>query len=456
MSSYGGGYHGHHVQRQEQQSFSFPLLTADEILLCLKELQVPLQAKDLEKPSAATVRAVYETLCETCIGVSREELNTPVDDALAGLEFPELHEESIPQLTFFRFVQRLLAAAGVRDTNMLDVTKPDAKRFRRNLSAVINFAKFREERLVNFNDMSSSTEALLDQKAALEEHGAAIKDKIEDILAARAAEEPVVEKLKQECRGLEADLKQSNKQQSSLKHETKQLKAKISELKDYVATLRFEKLNLGQECERMQGNVVRSPARLKTELSQQKDALEAEKAQNEALAQKLAELREAGAALDKAHAQMKGLGELMSKVEESMLGCKHVSKETKRMTAAIKDHSSVMRQMQTKKEETEKQMGITQERLSRLANTKTIKAAAAEHALGEATKERDQLREANAATRRETAALNDQVEEAQELLAAQALAHKAELQKRRHAFSKLDAIIDKSCGDFSAELTRTA
>jgi len=39
----------------------------------------------------------------------------PEFTAIAELEFPELHDESIPTLTFAKAVQRLLAASGVRD-----------------------------------------------------------------------------------------------------------------------------------------------------------------------------------------------------------------------------------------------------------------------------------------------------------------------------------------------------
>ena len=48
----------------------------------------------------------------------------PEFTAIAELEFPELHDESIPTLTFAKAVQRLLAASGVRDfmLKVLDLT----------------------------------------------------------------------------------------------------------------------------------------------------------------------------------------------------------------------------------------------------------------------------------------------------------------------------------------------
>ena len=48
----------------------------------------------------------------------REEQQQPVFAAIDALEFPELHDESIPYMAFIRNCARLLAAAGVRDFNM--------------------------------------------------------------------------------------------------------------------------------------------------------------------------------------------------------------------------------------------------------------------------------------------------------------------------------------------------
>ena len=38
--------------------------------------------------------------------------------AIDALDFPELHDESIPHMAFLKNCSRLLAAAGVRDFNM--------------------------------------------------------------------------------------------------------------------------------------------------------------------------------------------------------------------------------------------------------------------------------------------------------------------------------------------------
>jgi hypothetical protein len=53
-----------------------------------------------------------------------------------------------------------------------DICKPDPGRLRRNLSAIINFAKFREEKLAPYVEAQEEADALLDAQAALEEANA--------------------------------------------------------------------------------------------------------------------------------------------------------------------------------------------------------------------------------------------------------------------------------------------
>ncbi|GBG26516.1 Kinetochore protein nuf2 [Hondaea fermentalgiana] len=433
-------------RQHEQQSFSFPLLVDEEILMCMEELQVSLSAKDLEKPNAGTVRAVYESLCEVCIGVTREELNSPNDDAMGRIEFPELHEESIPQLTYLRYVQKLLGAAGVRDVTLLDLTKPDPRRFRRNLSAVINFAKFREERLMECEELTGKTDALLERKAEVARECDEVESKIAKIREKREAEQPRVDELKNSCRELEAELKQSHKQHASLQHETKQLKAKSNELKDHVATLRFQKLNVTQETERMEGNIVRSPERLKTELSDLRERLAAEREENARLGDGLEELRAKDKALARVEEEMTRLHDVLKDLEGSMKGCKQALKETKNMNTSIRDHDQVLRQLQSQREETEKQIEITKDRVSRLANTKSLKVAAASHALSESKKEREQVGASNKKLQSKTSEAKKEIANVENELATQHAAYEAEVEKRRHAFKQLENLVDQSWG----------
>jgi hypothetical protein len=135
---------------------TFPTLKPADILQCMGELQVPLSEDELANPAThrETVRRVFEQLVELCTGTAREEMSQMPFDATQMLEYASLHEDSIPHLAFLRASQRMMAACGVHDFSVKDLVTPEAKRFRRQLSGVINFAKFREEQLATFTELT--------------------------------------------------------------------------------------------------------------------------------------------------------------------------------------------------------------------------------------------------------------------------------------------------------------
>lgn len=55
-----------------------------------------------------------------------------------------------------------------------DLYKPESARFRAHLSGVINFAKFREEKLVPYSELQEASEGLNEQRAHLEAENAAL------------------------------------------------------------------------------------------------------------------------------------------------------------------------------------------------------------------------------------------------------------------------------------------
>ncbi len=92
------------VHKEAVQTYSFPLLTPEEIVLCMNELQCPIDVNELAEPRPEPVCTAYLQLAEHCMGITREELSQPAFQGLSALTYPELHEDSIPRLAFFRAV----------------------------------------------------------------------------------------------------------------------------------------------------------------------------------------------------------------------------------------------------------------------------------------------------------------------------------------------------------------
>ena len=58
----------------------------------------------------------------------------------------------------------MMETCGITDYSINDLTAPTAKRLRRQLSGIINFAKFREERLTLLADLTMQRDFLTDQR----------------------------------------------------------------------------------------------------------------------------------------------------------------------------------------------------------------------------------------------------------------------------------------------------
>ncbi|KAH8093593.1 hydroxyacylglutathione hydrolase [Aureococcus anophagefferens] len=136
--------------------FSFPLLTNDEILTCLRELEFSISEEELRDPERhrVAIRVVLEQLMEMCVGVTREDLSTAkVSVGRETICYPELHEDSITELAMFRAVADMMRTCGVADFGLRDWFSPTPKRLRKNLSAVLNFAKYREDMLIVYKQL---------------------------------------------------------------------------------------------------------------------------------------------------------------------------------------------------------------------------------------------------------------------------------------------------------------
>ena len=190
--------------------YSFPLLPMREIKDTLAELKIVVTEEELKEPAGWKIKGIYEQLIELLLAQWREDMVQPAFAGMDELEFPELHEDSVPMMAFlkawsaavaslraprhttvrrrrastshvrtrtrgsargswlltlatprcppskcltahppWRFCVRppavahsnkLLSTSGV-DFTLADITKPDPKRLRRNLSAIINFTK---------------------------------------------------------------------------------------------------------------------------------------------------------------------------------------------------------------------------------------------------------------------------------------------------------------------------
>eukprot|EP01038_Epipyxis_sp_PR26KG_P008092 gene8092-10961_t len=267
--------------------FSFPLLKAEEITKCLNELGINAAVDDVLNPdkNKESCRRILELLTEICTGESVDELAQPAFAGLSVLNYPELHEESIPQYNLFIACTKMMEMCEVQDFTIKDFITPVPNRFRRHLSGIINFAKFREERLVLLSQLSATREGLLDQWNQQKEKHSNLANRLSLLREQTAEESALISKLESESKEIAQNIEQMNNQQIEMRDNAAELKARSNELKEKIISGSKEYEELLEMKVKLTSQIVSSPEKFRKQIievgqnlqTEQKDAKIAEK-----------------------------------------------------------------------------------------------------------------------------------------------------------------------------------
>uniref|UniRef100_M4BQH3 Uncharacterized protein n=1 Tax=Hyaloperonospora arabidopsidis (strain Emoy2) TaxID=559515 RepID=M4BQH3_HYAAE len=376
-------------------SYSFPLLKPREIFACLREMRVLVSEDEVRACDPSAVRKILEVFIESTMGVLREDMAQIAFPGLPTLSYPEIHSESIPELTFYRTAQHLLAACGVHDFGLRDVLHPTPKRVRRQLSALINFAKFREERLVVFSDIAGRTDELLAMKKTLREEKAALQRELGQLLEEQKAEEPARLELQTEVAELQKEIDKFNRQQAVLRHDKDEKRDLRKKLEDTVASARFNKIEMEEEIERLKALIVTSPDRVKGELTTIAETLE--KAKDDVL--ELEEKR--GAVLgfidvyERAEKELARTFTLLGEIEQEIEACKQVKHQVKNARKRIRELQVRIAETTTRRQRLEKLIELKKRDLWKYIEEARVTEEAASKALQTAREELHKLESAH-------------------------------------------------------------
>lgn len=158
---------------------SYPQASVDEVLEVLHDTQLDwVTADDINKVNQQSAFRIFAHMLELLSGVNQDWLEKRRQEVLMGSDYPELYEDSLTWVLFYREISILMQASQVRDFTSHDVLRPQPKRFRKHMSALVNFYRFRQERLEEFEDFSKEMDDLIDRKEELHAYKEAMREKI--------------------------------------------------------------------------------------------------------------------------------------------------------------------------------------------------------------------------------------------------------------------------------------
>lgn len=359
--------------------YSFPELKNNEILQCMDDLRIPLTLDDLTKPSPAVVQRIYESFADIFMGMGKDhygqQSSLKVTD---GLEHPDLQIDSVSLVAFYRLVLRLMIEVGIEDFSLRDLIRPEYPRLRIILSAIINFAKFREEQLAVFEELSRRSEDAVEQKAKLSKRREELLARISSIRSKQKEQEPAVNSIKNEMAEMLQTLRDLKKDQTAISSALDSLKSSKQDSTERLAQIQFLLGNIRQECNKLKSRVVHSPEKLLQIIAEMNSSISSEKQNLAAIEKKSRDLQmklEALASLEQDLLRtLQGLESLGAdlKKKDELLGSVQAERDSierhqiQSKDLAIKE-TQLSRQIQSAHEKLVKLQGIQLERRAKLA-----------------------------------------------------------------------------------------
>ena len=231
---------------KRQQDFAFPVLKVGAIVQCMHEIGINVTEDELLNPEKhpEQVRHVFEQLAEVCTGITKEEIAQPAFLGLNALNYPELHEDSVPRLNSYRACGKMMEICGIQDFTVKDFITPSAKRVRRQLSGIINFAKFRGEKHNLFIELNGTREDLLNTLNHLRAKDETLNNRLALLRDQTSEEAKIIESIEDNCATIEQQISDLNQTQATIREESADLKSTNNSLKDSIAasSLQVEEL----------------------------------------------------------------------------------------------------------------------------------------------------------------------------------------------------------------------
>lgn len=275
---------GHSLVRQD---FAFPVLKVAGIAQCLHDIGISVSEDELLNPekNIDQIKFIFEQLAELCTGITREEMAQPAFSGLNSLNYPELHDDSVPRLNSYRACGKMMELCGIQDFTIKDFIVPTAKRVRRQLSGIINFAKFRGEKQNILSDLSGVREDLLNKQFAKTQANETLNNRLALLREQTAEESKVITLLEGRCNEIENEITVYNERQAVIREESGESKTLNYKLKDTLAATALQLEELQALKKKLAGQVVNSPERFRKQIidvgqslqAEQKDAKAAER-----------------------------------------------------------------------------------------------------------------------------------------------------------------------------------
>lgn len=353
-------------------SFYFAKLPLGEIQEDLTEfLQRPITLDILKNPTPEVVRELIGLFIAHVYNKQSEDLNQPAFGILDQIEHNELCDDhTVSELSFMRSARKLFSECMFENFGLRDLQSPERSRFQWQLSALLNYTRFRQTRQTLYDERTANDDEEIAKEARLSEAKAQSQSKISEVETARKNEEPELEALKTRINEEGLALAAQHQKQQSLTEKTHARKELLAQLHDELSTKQLSLRSEKADVARMQSKVVASPDRMRAEIENMTARLESEEEHTESVRYRNKMLIDREGGLKDVLNAMETLHNVNKDSVEKMNDVLNVKADMNRYGTKKTEHKEQMISYKGTKDQFERQIASMENRISRIDEQK--------------------------------------------------------------------------------------
>lgn len=359
-----------------QNGFKFPKMPLAEIQEDMQLFSHPISKETIRDPSPKDFKDICDFFVEEIYERRPESFAQPAFGCLEEVEFAELYEESVLNLHGLRQSQEMFHDAKFSNVGLRDVHAPEKTRFHWQLSALINFLKFRSTRLALFEEITANADDLAEKENANIEERTALEQEISKIEEVRAQEEPEVEALEELISNAKVTQQSLHNQQQEINERSRATKQHVLKASENHTALTVKRTALAGEVDRLKSRIVSSPDRLKGSMDDMSNTIATQtesigdyEKRTRMLKMRVAAQEKCAQDVEKAIAALEGLSLEKDRVKE-------LREADRKATEALKERENEISECETQKKHLERALASVQQRVQRMREQSNAEDAA--------------------------------------------------------------------------------
>lgn len=245
--------------------------------MCLQGCDLMANEDLLMRPTQQYITTLFEQILDSFTGISCDTLWKCLNASAGKVENTESQNDTRTLLGLQRIIHQFLIDCGIDDFNIMDILKPEPQRYRRILSAVVNFARFREEHMADCEDLVQQTDQNAIKLRELAQEIDELKIKIVELEQINSGYDGKLNSIQQHNNKVEDELRRLKKIQEQLASEHVQDKQEKQRLVKKLEDDNFLIIETRKENDKMRPYVVEAPDMLHKINNDMNESLQQEK-----------------------------------------------------------------------------------------------------------------------------------------------------------------------------------